>query len=78
MSHQQYLNVLHLCRHLEHLAEAAYAVSFHIDMQDVTFSITPQNRLEINSAADVKALCDAQVFPLQGRAKLQKLYQVDG
>ena len=45
MSHQQYLNVLHLCRHLEHLAEAAYAVSFHIDMQDVTFSITPQNRL---------------------------------
>jgi hypothetical protein len=77
MSRQQYLNVLHLCRHLEHVAEAAYAVSFHIDMRDVTFSITPQNRLEINSAADVKALCDAEVFPLQSRAKLQKLYHLD-
>ena len=72
MSHMQYLNVLHLCRHLEHVAEAAYAVSFHLDMHDVTFTITPQNRLEINSAADVKALCDADVFPVHQRSKLQK------
>ena len=76
MSRQQYLHVLHLCRHLEHVAEAAYAVSFHTDMHDVTFSITPQNRLEINSAADIKALCDAEVFPLQSRTKLQKLYHI--
>jgi hypothetical protein len=45
-------------------------------MHDVTFSITPQNRLEINSAADIKALCDAEVFPLQSRTKLQKLYHI--
>jgi len=77
MTRQQYLNVLHLCRHLEHVAEAAYAVSFHLDMHDVTFTITPQNRLEINSAADVKALCDADVFPVHQRSKLQKLYHLD-
>ena len=77
MSRQQYMNVRVMCRYLERVSETAYATCFGIDREAVEFRIAPQNRLEISSATDIKALCDANVFPEEGRAKLQKLYHME-
>lgn len=76
MSRQQHLNIINTCKYLEHVATMAYAVSFHIDPNTVEFSITPQNRLDINSSADVKALCDANVWSEGERGQLKKLYNM--
>ena len=78
MSRQQHLNILHTCKYLEHVAAVAYAVCFHTDVRNIEFNIIPQNRLDINSAADVKALCDANVFPEGQRGQLKNLYNIAG
>jgi len=78
MSRQQHLNITRTCKYLEHVAAVAYAVCFHIDIHNIEFAIMPQNRLDINSAADVKALCDANVFPEGQRGQLKNLYNLSG
>ena len=78
MTRQQHLNIINTCKYLEHVANVAYAVSFHLDVHAVQFSITPQNRLDINSSADVKALCDANVWSEGERGQLKKLYNMQG
>lgn len=74
MSRQQYMNILGLCRYLEHVAQHAYAAAFRCEIQDVTFTLTPQNRLDVNSAADIKTLCDANVWPENSRNHLRKSF----
>lgn len=74
MSRNQYLNVLSACQFVQTIAAAAYAHSFKVDMQDVTVQMNPQARLEVNSAADIKALSDAEVFSEFDKKNLKRLF----
>lgn len=74
MSRHQYLNVLSTCQFMEQLATAAYCWSFQVDISAVQVTLNPQTRLEINSAADVKALADAEILSDFDKKHFKKLF----
>ncbi len=77
MSRNQYLNVLATCQFVEILARKAYALSFKVDMAKVTVVMNPQTRLEVNSAADIKALADAELFTDGDKKRFRNLFARD-
>ncbi len=74
MSRHQYLNVLATCQFMEYLATSAYAVSFNVDKTQIKISLNPQTRLEVHSAADIKALADAELLNPADRENIKKLF----
>ena len=74
MSRNQYLHVLATCQFMENVATAAYCASFKTDPLHVTVKLSPQTRLEIHSAADIKALADAEVLGPNDKSLLKKLF----
>ena len=74
MSRHQYLNVLSTCQFMEYVATVAYCVSFGVEFDNVTVTISPQTRLEVHSAADIKALADAEVLTENDKKNIKKLF----
>ena len=74
MSRNQYLHVLATCQFMETVATAAYCAAFKTDPLHVQIKLSPQTRLEIHSAADIKALADAEVLGPNDKTLLKKLF----
>ena len=68
------MNVLATCQFMEYLATSAYAVSFNVDKTQIKISLNPQTRLEVHSAADIKALADAELLNPADRENIKKLF----
>ncbi len=74
MSRHQYLNVLATCQFMEYVATVAYCVSFGVEMGSVKIVISPQTRLEVHSAADIKALADAEILTDADKKNIKRLF----
>ena len=61
LSRQQYNNVLAVNQFLQHTLEVAYKVQFKLPPDSkVEITLQPQTRLNIDSIADIKALCEVE------------------
>ena len=76
MNKQQHRNIVAMCMFLQRVCEVGYAMAFEIPIDDIKFNVSPQPRLTLNGSDDVKALCDANIFPEGQRIKLQSLYDM--
>ncbi len=74
MNRHQYLNVLATCQFMEYISTVAYCVSFGVDVKKVAVIISPQTRLEVHSAADIKALADAEILSDTDKKNIKKLF----
>lgn len=74
MSRHQYLNVLSNCQFMEYVATVSYCVSFGVEFDNIKIIISPQTRLEVHSAADIKALADAEVLSEADKKNIKKLF----
>ena len=59
---------------MEYISTVAYCVSFGVDVEKVTVIISPQTRLEVHSAADIKALADAEILSDTDKKNIKKLF----
>lgn len=74
MSRHQYLNVLATCQFMEHVAKIAYCVCFQVPVENVVVSLSPQTRLEVHSAADIKALVEAEILTPADKQQIKRLF----
>tara|TARA_B100001540_G_scaffold284144_1_gene276226 strand:- start:54505 stop:55710 length:1206 start_codon:yes stop_codon:yes gene_type:complete len=74
MSRHQYLNVLSTCQFMEHVSRIAYCASFQIEYADVSVTLSPQTRLEVHSAADIKALVEAEMLTPADKQQIKRLF----
>ena len=74
INRNQYLNILNVCATLESLGAFAYAKCFDIEPAQCAVGIMPQTRLELNTAADIKALAEANVLQATDLGKIRNLY----
>ena len=76
-SKTQYEVILNMTRFLGQLGEEAYARSFGLKPNSVRLTITPQPRVDMTAAGDVKDLLEAGVFREFDKPKLRKRYHMD-